>query len=805
VRYGFRALLKSPGFTSVAIATLAIGIGGTTAIFSFVDGALLKPLPYADADRMVQVLEKPPGGGKNGISTMNYLDWQKENTVFEYMAARTGGPVTLTGIEEPMQLRGSRVSAHYFDIFGVKTALGRPFMDGDDQPGKDRVAILSHALWESQFGADPHAIGRSILLDGIPHTVIGVLPGGGVFDRWYSQVWRPLAFEPQNMTRNFHWFGAFAKLKRGVTLEQARAQMDAIGARIAHDYPDSNKGWGVSVESFSEQLIGKQVRTYLYVLLAAVGMVLLIGCVNLANLTLARGTVREREIAIRTSLGAGRWRLVRQLLTESVLLSIGGGVCGVAVGYVTMAALRSAVPRYTLPPEADVTMDGGVLLFALAVSVLTGILFGLAPALQVTRSNLAGSMKEGGRGMSTGGFRQRIRGALAVSQVALAFLLLTGAGLLMRSFFQILRVDPGFDSTNVITAGLPVPDKRFPDPAQLNAYLRQIVSAVGSLPGVRDVALTSALPMQGWGFGMPFQIAKRPFVDRANRKPCFFKMVSPSYFRALGMRLKQGRLLTDRDTKGAPPVAVINATMARKYFAGEEPLGQRILVQEIVPGKAQLGPEIPWEVIGVVADEKVGNLDDSRDNPGMYVSREQSPVIYQSLVIRASTDTSRLQQAIRHAVKTIDKDQPLTDMKTLDQIKSESMASGRLESFLLGVFAGIATLLSAVGIYGVISYSVAQRMHEFGIRAALGASTGSLLGLVLRGGMLMTASGLALGFAGALGLTRLMQSLLFGVGARDPFTIAAVAGILGGVALLACYIPAYRATQVDPMAALRYE
>jgi putative ABC transport system permease protein len=414
-------------------------------------------------------------------------------------------------------------------------------------------------------------------------------------------------------------------------------------------------------------------------------------------------------------------------------------------------------------------------------------------------------MKEGGRGASAGGFRARIRSALVVAEVALAFVLLTGAGLLMRSFFQILHVDAGFDSTNVITAGLPISEKRFQDPAQLNAYLRRIVSSVQSLPGVRDVALTSALPLQGWGYGMPFQIAKHPFVDRANRQGCFFKMVSPSYFHALSMKLKKGRTLEQRDVKGAPAVAVINETMARKYFANEEPLGQRILVQEIVPGKAQLGPEIPWEVIGVVADEKVNNLDDTKDNPGMYVSNEQSPVFYQALVVRTLMDTSRLEQAIRRAVRGIDKDQPLTDMKTLEQIESESMASNRLESALLGVFAGIATLLSAIGIYGVISYSVAQRRHELGIRAALGASTSDLLGLVLRGGLLMTAMGLAVGFAGALGLTSLMQSLLFGVGARDPVTIAAVGGILGCVALLACYVPAYRATKVDPMVALRYE
>jgi len=491
--------------------------------------------------------------------------------------------VTLTGINDPVQLRGSRVSARYFDIFGVKAAIGRTFADGEDQPGKERVVILAHALWESQFGSDPNVIGRSILLDGAPHTVIGVLPGGGVFDRWYSQIWRPLAFEPQNMTRNFHWFGALAKLKRGVPLEQARAQMDTIGARIARDYPDSNKGWGVAVDRFSEVLVGRQVRTYLYVLLAAVGMVLLIGCANLANLTLARGTVREREVAIRSALGAGRWRLIRQFLTESLLLSVCGGVFGVALGYATMVALRASVPRYTLPPEANVTMDGRVLLFGLALSALTGLLFGLAPAIQATRSNLAGSIKEGGRGASAGGFRQRIRGALVVSEVALAFVLLTSAGLLIRSFFQILQVDAGFDSTNVLTAGLPISDKRFPDPLQLNAYLRQIREGIQALPGVRDVAVTSALPMQGWGYGMPFQIAGRPMVDRANRQACFFKMVSPSYFRTLGMKLRKGRGLGDHDLKGTPPVTVINETMAKKYFPDKDAVGERILIQEIVP------------------------------------------------------------------------------------------------------------------------------------------------------------------------------------------------------------------------------
>ncbi len=804
LRFGIRTLRKSPGFATVGVLTLAIGIGANTAIFSFVNGVLLKPLPYGEPERIVRVLEKPPGGGRNGISTLNYLDWHKDNTVFEYMAAQTGGSVTLTGVTEPVQLRGSRVSSHYFDIFGIKATLGRTFAADEDQLGKHRVAVLSHALWASQFGADPNVIGRSITLDGYPHTVIGVLPASGAFDRAFAQIWRPLAFEPENMTRNFHWFGALAKLKRGVTLKQAAAQMDAIGARIAQDYPDSNKGWGVTIDPFAETVVGTQLRQSLYVLLSAVGMVLLIGCANLANLTLARGTSREREVAIRASLGAGRGRLVRQFLTENVLLSICGGVLGLGLGFALKKGLELLIPPFSLPREADVAIDARVLLFTLAVAILTGVIFGLAPALQATRPNLAGGMKEGGRGASAGG-RHKVRGALVVTEVALAFVLLTGAGLLIRSFFKMQQEDTGFDSTHVLTAGLPIPDKRFPDPQQLNAYLRQVVSNVEALPGVRDVALTSALPMQGWGYGMPFQRAEKPMVDRANRRACFFKMVSPSYFRALGMTLRKGRVLGEHDVKGGPPVAVINDTMVRLYFKDEDPIGKRILVQEIVPGKTQLGPEIPWEVVGVVADEKVNNIDSRGDNPGMYVSNAQSPVFFQALVVRAAANPAALKQALSTAVHEINKDQTLTDVKTLDQIKAESMASNRLRSLLLTVFASIAVLLAAIGIYGVIAYSVEQRTQELGIRAALGASRGDLLRLVLRSGMLMAGLGLMLGFAGAFGLTRLLANLLFGVGERDPMTIGAVAALLSCVALLACYIPARRATKVDPMVALRYE
>jgi putative ABC transport system permease protein len=470
-----------------------------------------------------------------------------------------------------------------------------------------------------------------------------------------------------------------------------------------------------------------------------------------------------------------------------------------------MISLKAAVPPYSLPSEANITLDTRVLLFAIVISVFTGLIFGLAPAIHATRPNLSECMKEGGRGSGTGSGKHRLRSALVVTEVALAFLLLTGSGLLIRSFFEMQQVDTGFTSENVITARLPISDKRFPNPDHLNAYLRQIVSSLESLPGVRDVALTSALPMQGWGYGMPFQIADKPIVDRANRKPCFFKMVTPSYFRTLGMTLRKGRALGERDGKGAPPVAVINETMMRKYFPNEDPIGKRLLVQEIVPGKTQLGPEIPWEIIGVVKDEKVGNLDDTRDNPGMYVTNEQSPVFGQGLIVRAAMDPLRLQQAITAAVHEVNKDQALPDMKTLEQIKVESMASNRLNSILVGSFAIIALLLSAIGIYGVISYSVVQRTHEIGIRAALGASASNVVVLILRNGLLMAGTGLVLGFLAALAITRVLATLLFGVGARDPLTMASVGAILAVVAAVASYVPARRAAKMDPMICLRFE
>jgi putative ABC transport system permease protein len=805
LKFGFRSLLKSPGFAIVAIATIGIGIGANAAIFSIVDGILLKPSPFKEIDRMVRVLEKPPGGGRNGISTLNYLDWEKQNTVFQYIAAQSWGTVSLTGVETPVQVVSERVRAHFFDVFQGTPRIGRTFAEGEDEVGRDHVAVISNTFWVSQFGSDPAVLGKTMILDGEPYTVIGVMPPGR-FDLTATKIWRPLSFPPANMTRDFHWFGAWALLKKGVSLQQARTQMDALAIRIAHDYPKSNKGWGIGIDSFASVAVGGDLKRSLYVLMGAVGMVLMIGCANLANLTLARGISREREVAIRAAIGAGRWRLVRQFLTESLLLSVMGGALGLAIGYGGFALLKAYMPDGTIPPNLEVSMDGRVFLFVAALSVVTGILFGIVPALKATKPDLTNSIKQGSPGSSPGHASRRFRGILVVAEVAVAFVLLAGSGLLIRSFFRMQGVETGFDSTNVVTAGLPIPDRRFRSETEFKLYLHQISDAVASVPGVRDVALTSALPLEGWGYGMPFQIEGTKTVDAANRPDCFFKMVGPSYFHALGMRLTRGRLLDDHDVAGAPPAAVINETMAKKYFPNENPVGKRIRVEKIAYAATKLGPEIPWEVVGVVADEKVENLGaQGNEDPGMYVTTDQSPQTGQALVVRGKTESALLQRSIRDAIRRVNKDQVVDNMKTLDQIKVESVAGERFRSVLMAIFAAVALLLAAIGLYGVISYSVGQRTREIGIRTALGANPGNIRMLVLRGSMLLTLAGLLTGFGAALGLAQFLSSMLFDVGEYDPMTLASVAAILVAVALLACLVPARRAMKVDPIVALRYE
>ena len=802
VRQAIRQLRTSRGFSAVAIATIALTIGANTAMFSLVNGMLLRPLPYPDPDRIVRVLERLPSGGISGISTLNYLDWARENTVFEYMAAEAGWRATLTGGTEPVLIQAARTSAHYFDIFAVKPALGRTFLPGEDQLGKDHVVLLSHALWESRFGADSSLLGRDIRLDGEPYTVVGVLPKGGPFDRASAQLWAPLALRPSDSKRDYRWLGASAKLKPGVPFQRARNEMSAIGRRLADAHPESNKGRSVTVDRLSDVLISPDLRTAVSVLFAGTALVLLIGCANLANLALARSIARERETAVRAALGASRRRLVQQCLTEHVVLAVCGGVAGAGVAYLMMKWIASLIPPSALPPAVDIGMDTTALIFTLIVAIGTGVLFGIGPALRSTSPTLLGALTHGSHATTLGSSARRIRSGLVVAEIALAFVLLVGSGQLMRSFFKLLEVDPGFVAANVLTAGLPITRKQHPDPVELNTYLASIRAAVEAVPGVREAAITSVLPLRGWGFGLPYSIAGRGQVDRGYRSPAFFKIVSPSYFPALGIRRLAGRVLSDNDRVGTPRVAVINEALAKREFANDDPIGKRIVVPELVPGQTEFGEEVAWEIVGVIADEKITGLGDEI-SAGMYVSNEQSPTYNVDLIVRAAMPPQSLQKALRVAVDRVNKDQALSDVSPLQQIVDQSMRGNRVMSMLFTVFAAIALLLATLGIYGVIAYTTAQRTRELGIRAALGASTGNLRRLVFLGGIRLAVAGVAIGFAATFATTRVLSSMLYGVGVRDPLTIAGVAAILSAVAGLACFLPAWRSTRLEPVEALR--
>src|SRR5262249_46813961 len=568
LRYGARMLMKKPGFTLVTVTTLALGLGANAAIFSFVNAVLLKPLPYPDPERIVSVWEKRPDGGNKYISPLNFLDWERQNRCFQFLSAITGDTVTLTGSGSPEQLNVHRVSASYFKALGVEATLGRAFAASENEVGNDLEVVLSNRIWRSRFGGDPKVIGRKIRLDAKSYTIIGVLPANSTFDRAWAVMWLPLAFTPANTTRNYHWLFAIARLEPGVTLKQARGQMDSIGARVAAMYPDSNKGWGVTVDPYIDQVVQPELRRELWVLLAAVGAVLLIGCANVANLTLARGTDREHEIAIRSALGASRLRLIRQLLTESIFLGILGAVAGLALGNALMRRIKLWAPPDMLPPEANVRMDYGVLLFTTVIGILTGILFGLAPALSGARPDLARSLKESGR--TTAGTPHRMRTALMVAEVALSFVLLAGAGLLIRSFNRLASLNPGVDTTSVLAMDLPTPLTEFTNGATLTNYLREVTQKVRSVPGVRNVAITDRPPMKGYASGAPFLIEGREYLPYSQRPGCGFKVIGPSYFDTVGMRLLKGRSLDESDSAGAAPVTVINETMAKKYFKGED-------------------------------------------------------------------------------------------------------------------------------------------------------------------------------------------------------------------------------------------
>jgi putative ABC transport system permease protein len=810
LQYALRLIRKSPGAAIVAVLTVAIGVGANTAIFSVIRAVLLRPLPYTDADRIVALAESWPNlSGPRPISKLNYRDWAEQNTVFELTAAARWWTVTLSSGDQPVYLVGSLVSPSYFDVFGLHAALGRTFAPGDDQPGHADVVVLSHRLWASQFGSDPGIVGRSVRLDGEVCTVIGVMPAKTSVDFYAPALFRPLTFDVVPL-RSDHELSAVAKLKHGVTIAQARTEMNAIGDRLADAYPESNKGYGVIVRPYPRPL-GLDTEASLYLLFAAVGAVLLIGSVNLANLALARGVGRAREAAIRAALGAGRWRLVRQVMAEHLVIATGGGLCGVVVGYGVLLIIEAALPttglRAAFPPDTTIAMDGPVWLFALTLSVLSGFGFGLAPAIAVTHLSLIEVIKGGGGAVGSAGYGQRIaRRTLVVLEVALAFVLLTGAGLLIQSFFALShRIDSGFDSTNVLTAKLPIAATRFSSSEALNAYLDRIASRLQSLPGIRDVAFADTLPTEGTPIGRLFQIAGQPAAAYGSRPVAGFKVVSPSYFRALSLSLIAGRVLSDSDRGGAPLRVVINRTMARTYFQGVDPIGQRLLMKRVTIDQNDFGPDVDWTIVGVIADEGVSPFGDRAAEPAIYATREQNPTRYQTLLVRTAAEPTSVQTSIRAAVAAVDRGQALADVATLDQLKIDDVAPDRLRSALLTAFATVAVVLAAIGLYGVIAVAVAQRTRELGIRAALGASPANLLRLVVRQGMAMVAVGLGTGLVITLVVTPVLKTFLFGVGSSDPKTMAVAAGILTSVALMACYLPARRAATVDPLIASRTE
>lgn len=799
LHYAVRTILKNRGFALTVILTLGLGIGANTAIFSVVDGVLLRPLPYAEPHRLVFLGENDRlrGTQSEGFSGPDFFDVLERNVVFESMAAWRTPQATLTGPEgEPQMTQRAATSHTLFSILGVGPLLGRVYDDADDTPGADPVAVLSHGLWIGRFGADEGVIGRLIHLEGVAYEVIGVMPPGFEFPSSAIQVWTPLQISAAaTPPRGNHIFGVVAKLADGVSLERANANITAIAAALEEEYANDNLGRGMWAQDLLESSVGN-VRPALLMLLGAVGLVLLIACANVANLLFARSTVREREVAVRSALGAGRGRLLRQFLTESLVLSVLGGMAGLALAFAGVKALIALGPA-AVPRLSNVGIDGGVLLFALLVSLATGVIFGALPALHAANPDLQGSLKEGGRTGLQGG-RQGIRRFLVVSEVALAAILVTGAGLLIQSFWRLQAVDPGFAAGNVLVANIQLPASRYPqtfgssDFAEVMAFHREVLEGVGALPGVQSVALAANHPATP-GWTSRFTIDSRPPVDPGEQEEARINPVSRDYFETVGIAIVQGRGFTEADRTDGPPVVVINQTFARRQFPDRDPIGERVSFW----GASR-------EVVGVAGDVKFRGP--ARETlQGWYAPMEQIPFGGFSLLVRTAGDPLDLASLVQQRVNVIDADLPLTGVSTLESQFAGFVAGPRFNMLLLGLFAGVAMALAAVGVYGVISYGVSQRSHEIGVRISLGASGPQVVKQIVGQGIALAGAGVAIGLVGSLLLARTLSSLLFGVGAADPPTFVAVAVVVGLVALAASYLPARRASRVDPMVALRSE
>jgi putative ABC transport system permease protein len=810
IRYALRTFARAPGFTAVVLLTLALAIGATTAIFSVLDGVMLRPLPYPDVDRIMTLLERGKDGRFMSVSWPNFQDWRAQNQIFEHLGIYRDTTVNLTGGDRPERLIAAAASSDVFGAMGLTPLAGRAFTAAEDAPTADRVVILSERVWRTRFNADPNLIGRTLALNGEPHTVVGIMSASMRFPSRVTDAWLPIGplvagFPPRGAHPGLIGVG---KLKPGITLDRAIAEMDTIAQRLARQYPESNKNARVALLSYYEQVV-QNIRPALLVLISAVGFVLLIGCANLANLMLSRAEARHREVAIRAALGAARGRLIQQLMIESGVLAIGGGLCGALVASWAVRAFVASQPS-TVPRIDLIAVDGRVLIFTAAISIVTGILFGLAPALRATAPDLIAGLKEAGRMSATPGSR-RIRSALIVVEVALAMVLLVGAGLMLRGFGRLMSVDPGFDPERVVTARLNLPDGKYPNPAAWMTFHRDILRRLSAVPGVDAVGLNSALPLEGGGSEAPV-IAEgdpMPTVDRPETTT-LFQTTSPGYFRAMGIRLSKGRDFTERDTANSTRVAIVDETLVRRLFHDADPIGKRLSFE--LRGLHAHGPEPLWrEVVGVVRHVRHYGLASEPPYVQLYTPFEQLPMYFEArrpamaLVVRTTLGVEPLAASIRHELAAVDPDIPLYGLQTMDAYVSQNTEQQRLSVVLLAAFSGLALLLAVVGIYGVLSYTVSQRTHEIGIRLTLGATRRDVLALVVGDGMRLALAGIAIGLAASFGVTNLMKALLYEVSPHDPATFAGLAALLIVVALVASTLPGLRATRVSPIDALRQE
>jgi putative ABC transport system permease protein len=796
LRYGIRTLWKNPGFSFVAMLALALGIGANTAIFSVVNALLLRPLPYAQPDQIVMVWETNTRGARqNVISPADYLDWKAQNHVFESMSPVLPQLDILTGAGEPDEIPGFAVAASFFPLLGVAPELGRNFTSEEDKPGGPRVVVISHLLWSTRFGSNPDIIGQSIALDSDKYTIIGILPARFRWLNRASDFWVPLQL---NTSRNYRvgsgrYMQAVARLRPGTSMQRAQSEMSAIAKRLEQEHPEFNTGWGVNLVKVRDQIAG-DIRAPLLVLLCSVGVVLLIACANVANLLLARAAARQREIAIRTSLGASRMRVVRQLLTESVLLAVAAGLVGLLLAFWGIDLLVALSPR-NLRLRDQISPDYLVMAFTAALSLATGVIFGLVPALAASRTDLNNSLKQGSR-TNSGLGSHRVRGVLVVAEMGLSLVLLVGAGLLIRSFGRLESVNPGFSAEQVLTARVSLPGSKYRDPAQKIAFFEQALAKIRSIPGVQSAGANAFLPLTGLIAGTRFTMDDRPAPPKGQEPVTNVSVVDPEYFTAMQVPLRQGRPFSAHDNASAPRVYIVSESFARNNWPDGSALGQHIRVA--------MGDKVPGEIVGVVGDVHHEGLDKNARQT-VYYAHPQLPYGVMTFVIRTTLQPASLANTVVGVVHSIDPEQPVGEIQPMDNVLAESIARSRFTMLLLAVFAGIAITLAAVGIYGVISYSVTQRTQEIGLRMALGAERRDVLRLVLSQGLHLIAAGLLLGLAGSFLVTRLISSLLFDVSPTDPATFAGVALLLAMVALVATLIPALRATRVDPMVALRYE